>query len=99
MLRLSKLGRMAVVAMGVATFSAYGLAPTPAAAWWNHGGWHGGWGWHHGWGYWHHCCWGPRVVVGVPPPVVYGSPAPVARVWVPGHWYAGYWVRGHWRYW
>ena len=58
MLSLSKLGRSAIVALGVVTFSAYELAPTPAAAWWNHGGWHGGWGWHHGWGFYHRGYWG-----------------------------------------
>ena len=87
--------RVVLGAAAIAAFSMTLLTPKPAAAWWDHPGWHYGW---------RGCCWGPRVVVGVvpsvvavPPPAVY-APPPIGpgRVWIPPHWNGGYWVPGHW---
>jgi hypothetical protein len=84
--------RVAIGAAAIVAFAVTMSLPTPASAGWYRSGW--GWhpGWHHGWHYgWRGCCWGPRVVVGlappvvaVPAPVVYG-PRPVApgQVWIP----------------
>ena len=89
--------RMRVVlgAAAIAAFSMTLLTPKPAAAWWDHPGWHYGW---------RGCCWGPRLFVGVAPPVVVVSPpviyAPAqvgpGRVWIRAHWNGPYWVPGHW---
>ncbi len=93
--------RIVLGAAAIAAFSMTLLTPKPAAAWWNHPGWHHGW---------RGCCWGPRVVVGVPPvvigvpPVVVGGPPVVyapppvypGRVWIRPHWNGPYWVHGHW---
>jgi hypothetical protein len=93
--------RVAICTVAIAAFSVTALMPTPASAWW----YHRGWGWHPGWHYgWRRCCWAPRVVFGVvppvvavPPPVVYRPPPVVARpVWIPPHWNGPYWVPGHW---
>jgi hypothetical protein len=85
--------RVAICTAVIAAFSVSMLMPTPAAAWWSRPGWgwHGGWhaGWHHGW---RGCCWGPRVAIGIAPPVVAFAPpviyAPGVVVpgpaWVPG---------------
>ena len=85
----------------VATFSVTMLTPTPASAWWSRPGW----GWHPGWSHgWRGCCWGPRLAIGIGPPVVAVSPPVVyapplvvpGRAWVPAHWYGPNWVPGHW---
>jgi len=105
MRNISSRVRNAICAATIAAFSATLLMPTPAAAWGSRPGWgwHPGWyaGWHYGW---RGCCWGPRIAVGIAPPVVAVSPpvvyapVPVApgRVWVRAHWDGPYWVRGHW---
>lgn len=94
MQKISSCLRTVLCAAVLATFSSVALMPTPASAAW----YHHGWGWHPGWHYgWHGCCWGPHVVVGVVPPVVYAPPpVVVGRVWVPPHWNGPYWVLGHW---
>jgi len=101
MQRVSARARAAICAAAIAAFSATVLIPTPASAWW----YHRAWGWHPREHYsWRGCCWGPRFVFGVippvvavPPPVVYGPPPVVARrVWIRPHWNGPYWVRGHW---
>lgn len=93
--------RVAICAASIAAFSMSMLVSTPASAWWGHPGW----GWHHGWHHgWRGCCWGPRIAIGiappvvaVAPPVVYAPPPVVAaRVWVPPHWDGPNWVPGHW---
>ena len=93
--------RAALCAAAVAGFSVTMLTPTPAAARWYQPGWGRHPGWHYGW---RGCCWGPRVVVGIAPPVAavapsaaYGPlPAGPVRVWIPPHWNGPYWVPGHW---
>jgi len=82
--------RAAIGAAAIVAFSVTMATPTPALAWWGHPGW----GWHAGWHYhWHGCCWGPRVVVGVAPPVAAAPPAVVyAPPPVPSHWNGAYWV-------
>jgi hypothetical protein len=101
MTKISSRVRVAVCAAAIAAFSTTMLTPAPASASW----YRPGWGWHSGWHYgWRGCCWGPRVVFGVvppvvavPPPVVYAPPPVVpGRVWVPPHWNGPYWVPGHW---
>jgi len=90
--------RVVLGAAVIAAFSMTMLTPKPAAAWWGHPGWHPGW--HYGW---RGCCWGPRIVVSVAPPVVAVAPpvvyAPLpvgpGRVWIPAHWNGPYWVSGH----
>jgi hypothetical protein len=96
MVKIFSRARVAIGAAAIAAFSMTVSLPTPASAgWYRPGwGWHAGWhpGWRYGWHYgWRGCCWGPRVVVGVappvvavPPPVVYG-PGPVAPgpAWAP----------------
>jgi hypothetical protein len=84
MLKNSSRVRIAICAAAIAAFSVTALKPTPAEAWWAHWGWHAGWGygWRGG------CCWGPRVAVGVAPPVVVVRPPvvyarPPVGVWVP----------------
>jgi hypothetical protein len=93
--------RVAIGAAAIAAFSMTTLMPTPASARW----YQPGWGWHPGWHYgWRGCCWGPRVVVGIAPPVVAVAPPVVyapppvgpGRVWIPPHWDGPHWVRGHW---
>jgi hypothetical protein len=90
--------RVAICAVAIAAFSLTMLMPTPASARW----YHPGWGWHPGWHYgWRGCCWGPRFVVGVAPPVVAVGPPvvyapPPGRVWIPAQWNGPYWVPGHW---
>jgi hypothetical protein len=93
--------RIAISAVAIAAVSVTTLMPTPASA----RGYHPGWGWYPGWHYgWVGCCWGPRVVVGIVPPVVSVAPPVVyeppvvgpGRVWIPPHWNGPYWVPGHW---
>lgn len=73
-------------------------APSPAQAWWAHGGW--------GWGGLHVGIALPPIVIAPPyyspPPVAYYPPPPVyyvprpGPVWVRPNWRNGYWVPGHW---
>ena len=101
MRNISSRARVATCAAIIAAFSVSMLTPTPAAAWWARPGW----GWHAGWHYgWRGCCWGPRVAVGIAPPVIAVSPPVVyappfvgpSRVWVPAHWDGPDRVPGHW---
>lgn len=65
-----KLSLAAVAAVSVGTAA---LAPTPAAAWGWHGGWHGGYGYHSGWYGYRRPWWGPRFVYRAPVSYAYGG--------------------------
>jgi len=101
MRNISSRVRVAIYAAMIAAFSVSMLTPTPALAWWDRPGW----GWHHGWHHgWRGCCWGPRVIVGIAPPVIAVSPpvvyAPLpvrpGRVWIRAPWDGAIRVPGHW---
>ena len=98
MQKISSRVRVAMCAAAIAAFSIALFMPTPASARW----YHRAWGWHPGWHWgWRGCCLGPRIVLGVIPPVVAVSPPvvyarPPGRFWVPPHWNGSYYVPGHW---